>query len=131
MIFWLVLKLEIISYQSYDLLKGFGFFFRGFFLKIWYIFAWWNSWVFIILFSLCTLLELNFGQTIWDKIWGAIGNFLGNNFGTLEPLVNLMRISWEHDWEHIGNKEQTKNTPSYIQPSIVVENPFTTSNGRC
>jgi hypothetical protein len=28
-------------------------------------------------------------------------------------------------WQHIGNKEQTKKTPSHIQPSIIVENPFT------
>jgi len=36
LIFWLVLKLEIISYQSYNniLKKDFDFDFRGFFLKI-------------------------------------------------------------------------------------------------
>jgi len=37
MIFWLVLKLEI-NYQSYEILKDFGFFLRGFFED--YIFAW-------------------------------------------------------------------------------------------
>ncbi len=44
-----------------------------------------------------------------------------------------MRISWEHDENTLGTyweQGTNKKNPSHIQPSIIVENPFTISNGR-
>jgi len=62
MIFWLVLKLEI-SYRviiSWRILVSF----RGIFED--YIFAWWNIWVFIILFfCLKILFNVNGKATVW------------------------------------------------------------------
>ncbi len=55
--------------------------------------------------------ELSFGQTIWDKNPGAIGNILRNAFEntleTWEPFENL-RTHWEHDGNTLGKREKTK-----------------------
>jgi hypothetical protein len=55
------------------------------------------------LFSLYTW-ELNFGQTIWDKIEVLLGTSYGTYLGT-----------W---WEHISNKEFFKNNHFPLLPSL-------------
>jgi hypothetical protein len=52
--------------------------------------------------------ELNFGQTIWDKLKVLLGTSSGATEELGEPQRNMMKTCWEHN----GNKEEKqKATP--------------------
>jgi hypothetical protein len=47
-------------------------------------------------------MELNFGQTKWDKSNVLLGMFLETTWELGEPFGNLITTPWEHDRNTLG-----------------------------